>query len=146
MSYDLAVFDPRPELRDRAQFERWYDVTSEWEDNLDYNNPANATPALQAWFHEMRQTFVPMNGPFAPEDVGMKEDELAADYTFAKDLIYVTFSWGDVEIAYEKVKELAGKHGVGFLDASGEDGAAWFPGPGGALVVVHAADVEDEDE
>lgn len=146
MSYDLAVFDPRPELRDRAQFEQWYDVTSEWEDNLDYNNPANATPALQAWFHEMRQTFIPMNGPFAPEDVGMKEDELAADYTFAKDLIYVTFSWGDVEIAYEKVKELAGKHGVGFLDASGEDGAAWFPGQDGALVVVHSGDAEDQDD
>jgi hypothetical protein len=64
---------------------------------LNYNDPGNATPELQAWFHEIRQTFVPMNGPLAPDDVGEKEGELAADYTICRDLIYVTFSWGDAE-------------------------------------------------
>jgi hypothetical protein len=47
MSYDLVVFDPRAELRDRAVFMAWYDARTEGGDGLDYNEPANATPALQ---------------------------------------------------------------------------------------------------
>jgi hypothetical protein len=144
MSYDLAVFDPRPELRDRATFEEWYDVRTEWEDDLDFNQPANATPALQAWFHDIRQTFAPMNGPLASDDVGTKDDELIADYTICTDLIYVTFSWGDAETAYAKVKELAAKHQVGFLDASGDEGAAWYPADSSSLEVVHVAAPDDE--
>ncbi|QTN21545.1 hypothetical protein HZ992_15290 [Rhizobacter sp. AJA081-3] len=144
MSYDLAVFDPKAELRDRARFEEWYDMRTEWEDDLDYNNPSNATPALQAWFHEMRQVFAPMNGPHSSDDVGMNDDELLADYSIANDLIYVTFSWGNAEAAYLKTKELAEGRGVGFLDASGDEGAAWFPGQGASLVVVHVAPQSDE--
>jgi len=145
MSYDLAVFDPRPELRLRAAFESWYDERTEWEDDLDYNQPSNATPALQAWFDEIRQKFVPMNGPLAPDDVGTREDELVADYTICKDLIYIAFSWGDAEAAYEMAKQLAAKHKVGFLDASGDEGAAWFPCAGDSLEVIHVA-AENSDE
>ena len=144
MSYDLAVFSPRPEFRDRATFEEWYDERTEWEDDLDYNQPTNATPELQAWFHDIRKIFAPMNGPFASDDVGTKDDELVADYTICTDLIYVTFSWGNVEVAYSKVKELAAKHGVGFLDASGDEGAAWFPVAGNALEVAHVAPADAE--
>jgi hypothetical protein len=145
VSYDLAVFDPRKELRDRTVFEDWYDERTEWEDDLDLNEPGNATPALQAWFHEMRQTFVPMNGPLAPELPGSTKGELVADYTICSDLIYVAFSWSDVETAYERCIELAQKHGVGFLDASGDEGAAWFPAAGGALEVVHRSPADDSD-
>jgi len=145
MSYDLAVFDPRKELRDRGEFENWYDERTEWEDDLDFNEPSNATPALQAWFHEMRLTFKPMNGPLAPEEPGSTAGELIADYTICTDLIYVAFSWGDVEKAYELCLELARKHQVGFLDASGEEGAAWFPSGDGSLEIVHRAPAEDPD-
>jgi hypothetical protein len=139
MSYDLAVFDPRQELRDRDAFEDWYDQRTEWEDELDYNQPTNASPALQAWFHDIRQKFGPLNGPFAADDAGEREGEHVADYSISTDIIYVTFSWGDVELAYTTVLELAEKHGVGFLDASGAEGAAWFPGKGGRLEVAHKA-------
>jgi hypothetical protein len=145
MSYDLAVFDPRSELRDRAVFENWYDERTEWDDGLDYNDPTNATPALQAWLLEIRQRFVPMNGPFAPEYPGEKVGELTADYTIARDLIYVAFSWSDVETAYATCIELAKKHRVGFLDASGDEGAAWFPSSEGAFEIVHTAPQEESD-
>lgn len=143
MSYDLTVFDPRKELRDRTRFEAWFDECSEWADELDYNQPANATVNLQAWFHEMRQSFAPMNGALAPDDVGERADEHVADYTIARDLIYAAFSWRDAEVAYAKAKELAEKHGIGFLDASGDEGAAWFPEPDGSLRVAHVAADEE---
>jgi hypothetical protein len=144
MSYDLAVFDPRSELREREIFERWYDERSEWEDGLNYNEPSNATPRLQAWFHELRQTFVPMNGPLSPKESEATGAERFADYTISTDLVYVAFSWSAAEEAHALCKELAQKHGVGFLDASSFDGAAWFPTKGGGIELVHTAPESDE--
>lgn len=143
MSYDLAVFDPRADLRERGAFYEWYDATTEWEDGYDYSDPSHATEALRNWFMEMIQTFPAMNGPFAPD--GTDEtvwDSRAADYCIAPDIIYVTFGWSQAEAAYEACKRLAEKHGVGFHDVSSREGSAWFPGAGGKLVVVHQA--EDE--
>jgi hypothetical protein len=137
VSYDLAVFDPRSELRDREAFETWYDERTEWEEDLNYNDPANATPALQAWFHEMRQIFVPLNGPLADPRAGEDPDVKCADYSIASDIIYITFSWSETQEAYEQTKRLAEKHHIGFLDASGDEGAAWFPSISGTLEVVH---------
>jgi hypothetical protein len=139
MSYDLAVFDPRLELRDRTSFEAWYDERTEWEDGLNYDNPENASTALRAWFHEIRQTFRPINGPLSRDGAGEKVGDRFADYTIARDIIYVAFSWDDAEFAHAKVKELAAKHGVGFLDASSMDGAAWFPASESSLELVHFA-------
>jgi hypothetical protein len=137
LSYDLAVFEPRPELRYREAFESWYDATEEYGEDGSNNDPAQATAPLQAWFHEMREHFVPLNGPFALDDLNDPRQDKAADYNFGPDLIYVTFSWGQAEEAYGKCLELAAKHGVGFLDASGADGAAWFPSSSGALEIAH---------
>jgi hypothetical protein len=77
MSYDLAVFDPREELRDRHTFEDWYDQRTQWEDGLDYNQPTNASPALQAWFHDIRQKLGSMNGPFAADEAGEQEGSIS---------------------------------------------------------------------
>lgn len=139
MSYDLAVFDPRDELRDRTNFDGWYDARIEWDDGLDYNNPANASTRLQAWFHDIRKTFEPMNGPLSRNEAGEQEEDRLADYVIAQDIIYIAFSWSDAELAHAKVKELAAKHAVGFLDASSMDGAAWFPASSGTLELVHTA-------
>lgn len=144
MSYDLAVFDPREDLRDRQAFEAWYDEITEWEQELDFNDPTNVSSALQSWFHEIRQAFVPLNGPFAARNTGKSEEGPAADYTLAPGLIYVGFSWSNAEQAYLKAKQLAQKYKLGFLDASGDEGAAWFPAPGGSYQVVHVASGEDE--
>lgn len=138
MSYDLAVFDPRPELRDPKKFYPWYDERTEWGEELDYNSPANLTPALGRWFEEMAKSFPPMNGPLAYQGDDEDIQSAQADYSLGRDIIYVAFSWSKADDAYEACRKLAEKHGVGFLDASGE-GAAWFPDGSGKLQVVHKA-------
>lgn len=142
MSYDLAVFDPRLELRDPKKFYRWYDERTEWEDEIDYNDPANLTPALRAWFDDIIKSFPPLNGPFAYQGDDEESQSMQADFTLARDIIYVAFSWSTAEDAYVACLKLAEKHGIGFLDASGEEGAAWFPSDTGAIEMVHKASDE----
>jgi hypothetical protein len=146
MSYDLAVFDPRDELKDRRAFDRWYDATEEYGEDGSYNDHTQPTPALQSWFHEMREHFVPRNGPFSLASIDDPRNAKSADYDFGPDLIYVCFSWSQAEEAYELCFALAAKHGVAFLDASGSGGAAWFPGPTGKLEKVHVHMPESEGE
>jgi hypothetical protein len=83
MSYDLAVFDPRNELRERSEFLTWYDGRTGWSDGLDYFDPGNATPSLQAWYREMIGTFPPLNGPDRPADL----EQCTADYSIGTDII-----------------------------------------------------------
>ena len=139
MSYDLVVFDPRDELRDRAAFEAWYDQADEDESTTDTHDPLQATSGLQAWFHEMREHFVPMNGPWSPADWDDPRMAKAADYSFGPDMIHISFSWSQAEEAYELCWQLAAKHRVGLLDASGLEGAAWFPTEDGQFEQVHVA-------
>lgn len=140
MSYDLAVFDPKPELRDRASFMSWYDARTAWADGLDYNEPLNASLALQAWFREMTETFPPLNGRLRPPDFA--SSEWTADYSIARDLICVAFPSSKGGPAYEMTRRLAATHRVGFFDASG-DGGAWFPSSHGTLELAHASDRSD---
>lgn len=140
MSYDLAVFDPQPQLRDRAAFMSWYDTRTEWADGLDYNEPSNASAALQRWFQEIIVTFPPLNGRLRPGDFAT--NEWTADYSIASDLICVAFPSSKSGPAHEVTRHLASKHGVGFFDASG-DGGAWFPTVGGTLELAHATDRSD---
>jgi hypothetical protein len=143
MSYDLVVFDPKPELRDRAAFMTWYDSRVGWSDGLDYNEPSNAVAALQGWFFEMIKTFPPLNGRLRPADFG--SNEWTADYSIASDLIVVAFPPGKGGFAYEVTRRLAAEHGAGFFDASG-DGGAWFPTADGALELIHTSDESEEPE
>jgi hypothetical protein len=76
MSYDLAVFDPRKELRERSAFLKWYHERTSWSDGLDYFDPGNATPAMQAWYRDLISTFPPLNGPDRPANIEL----CAADY------------------------------------------------------------------
>jgi hypothetical protein len=140
MSYDLVVFDAKPELRDRAVFISWYDSRTEWADGLDYNEPSNASPELEGWFREMIDTFPPLNGRLRPPDFG--SNEWTADYSIANDIICVSFPSSKGGPAYEITRRLAAKYGVGFFDASG-DGGAWFPLPDGTLELAHTADKND---
>jgi hypothetical protein len=146
MSYDLAVFDPAVTPRTREEFDLWYDQISEWEDEEEYEDISKCSPGLQAWYREMLAVFGAMNGPDALEhDFNKQPEPVLADYCIARELIYVAFSWGEAERAFETVTRLAAKHGVGFLDASGATGAAWFPDGKGELELVHEhSGAEDE--
>jgi hypothetical protein len=132
MSYDLAVFEPRAELRTRPAFLTWFRERTSWNWGRDYSDPANAAVALQSWYREVIQTFPPLNGPDRPENM----DPCAADYSIGPDIIYVAISGDRTADAYETMLRLASRHSVGFFNASG-NGEAWFPGSTGQLELIH---------
>ena len=123
MSYDLMVFDPDAPPKDRKSFMAWYDKQTEWSEQHSYNDPAVATPALQAWFQEMIQSFPPMNGPLAVDS----DTPEVADHCIGKSVIYSAFAWSVAEHAHTKMRELAIKHRVGFFDVSSNEGEILFP-------------------
>jgi len=132
MSYDLAVFDPREEFRERSVFLTWFDGRTSWSEGLDFFDPTNATSGLQAWYREMVGTFPPLNGPDRPAYMEL----CMADYGIGTDLIYVGFTKASGGLPYETMFRLAAKHGVGFFDVSG-NGAVWFPRSDGNLEMLH---------
>lgn len=134
MSYDLLVFDPDAAPSERTAFLAWFEAQSEWSEPHSYEDPAVASPRLQAWFREMIQTFPPLNGEDATTDY---DDPRVADYSIGTQLIYVGFGWSQVEPAYEAVHRLAGEHGLGFYDVSSEAGAVWLPNEG-SLWLLHS--------
>lgn len=103
----------------------WFTEQTEWGEDHDYQTVSVASPALQGWFMEMKETFPPMNGEFAPDAAALEEDgeleDRLADYCIGRDVIYAGFAWSMSEEAYGQARTLAGKHGVGFFDVgSGE--------------------------
>ena len=133
MSYDLMVFDPAIAPHDRGAFAEWYHQQTEWTEGHSYDDPANTTPALRAWYQAIRETYPNMNGPGAPTDEDLLtpgvEDNLA-DYSIGHHVIYAAFRWSQAEEVYPLVRSLAVQYGVGFYDASGDegDGEIYFPG------------------
>jgi hypothetical protein len=124
MSYDLMVFEITKAPKTKKEFMDWYDRQTEWAEEHDYETVGVTYPALQKWFMEMKDTFPPMNGKFAPEEEAIANDEdlesRLTDYSIGYNVIYAAFSWSVADEAYEKVRTLAQKHGVGFFDASGD--------------------------
>lgn len=124
MSYDLMVFEITKAPKTKKEFMDWYDRQTELAEEHDYETVGVTSPALQKWFMEMKDTFPPMNGKFAPEEEAIANDEdlesRLTDYSIGYNVIYAAFSWSVADEAYEKVRTLAQKHGVGFFDASGD--------------------------
>lgn len=133
MSYDLMVFNPAVAPKNQAAFLYWYKEQAKWMENHDYYDPKVCTEGLSNWFMEIKESFPPMNGPFALE---VPNDENApADYSIGKDVIYVAFGWIFADQAYPLVKNLAAKHQVGFFDTSGNSDI-FFPDGAGQLVSI----------
>ncbi len=131
MSYDLMVFAPEAAPSKRAAFLDWYDQQTEWNDDQAYDNPALATPALQAFFAELSAEFPP-----AQDDA---DDETGTEYTIGPSLIYLSFlDWDKIDRAHEAVFNLAGKHGLGFFDVSSDLAEAWLPDKKGGLRIAHS--------
>ena len=110
----------------------WYWEQVEWSGEHDYDHPAVSSPALRNWFMEIKNTFPPMNGPYAPSDavpdrMEEEEDERVTDYSIGKEVIYAVFAWSVADDAFTVMKALAQKHGVGFFDVSSDDGEILFP-------------------
>lgn len=131
MSYDLMVFEKIKAPKTRKEFLEWYEKQTEWGEDHDYQTIGVSSPALQNWFMEMKEKFPPMNGEYAPDFELLEEDENLeshmVDYSIGHDVIYAAFSWSVVDEAYELMRSLAKKHGVGFFDVSAEDGDIILP-------------------
>jgi len=127
MSYDLMVFRKEAAPKTRTDFMKWYEDQTEWTEEHSYDDPANTSPELRNWFMEIIQTFPAMNGSFASDD---DDNPNVSDYSVGKDVIYVAFAWSLAEQAYNKMLELAEKHGVGFFDVSSDNGDILFPDNG----------------
>ncbi|MDR3294610.1 MAG: hypothetical protein LBT26_02105 [Clostridiales Family XIII bacterium] len=135
MSYDLMVFEPSAAPRTKPEFEAWYAEQTKWGEGHGYDDPAVSSPALQAWFAEMRINFPPLNGPFALSDdefdkLGEEGEARATDYTIGKTVIYAGFAWslaesGDLD---KTVRQLARRCNVGFYHPG--SGEALFPDDG----------------
>ena len=80
---------------------------------------------------EMKETFPPMNGLYAPDDEQLDADESLeahlTDYSISGDMIYASFAWSLAEEAYGLVRKLAQKHDVGFFDVSADNGDIILP-------------------
>jgi hypothetical protein len=138
MSYDLLVFAADRAPKEREEFISWWHEQAQWAEDHEYDDPKVSTPELRAWFMEMIQTYPAMNGPFAVDELP-EDDAVVTDYSVGKEVIYAAFAWSKAEVAYEAVFALAGKHGVGFFNASSEQGEVWLPNGRGGLELVHSA-------
>jgi hypothetical protein len=130
MSYDILVFDPAHAPGEREAFLQWWNAQAEWSEPHPYNDPALTTPSLRAWFMEMIERFPALSGPRAAS-----RDERTASYCIGYHLIYVAISF-DKQATHERAYELAGKHRLGFFEASSPDGEIWLPGGGDELVLA----------
>jgi hypothetical protein len=134
MSYDILVFDPAHAPKEREEFRQWWNAQAEWSEPHPYNDPAFTTPSLRAWFMEMIERFPALSGPYAGS-----RDQRTADYCIGYHLIYVAISF-DKQATHERAYELAGKHRLGFYEASSPDGEIWLPGDGDELVLASKHD------
>lgn len=132
MSYDLMVFAPDAAPARRPAFLDWYEAQTEWGEGHGYDDPAVATPALQAFYAELAADFPPV-----AEDA--EEAAFGTDYTIGSTLIYISFlDWERIDDAHERVFRLAGKHGLGFFDVSSDLAETWLPDNKGGLRIAHS--------
>ena len=126
MSYDLMAFERTKAPQKRKEFLVWYDKETEWSEEHGYDDPAVTSPALRNWYEEMIKTFPNMDSP----DAEVEDDDAEAhltEYSIGHNVSYAAVAWSVAEEAYEKVKALAQKHGVGFYDVSNDDGDIILP-------------------
>jgi hypothetical protein len=139
MSYDLMVFDPEVAPRDHKAFIAWYANQTQWAESHGYDDHEVTSPRLRNWYLEMIETFPPLNGPLASDDV---DDSRVTDYSIGRSVIYAAFSWSEADSAYEWGTMLAIRHSVGFFDVSSDDADVWYPGKDG--VETDGSDATDD--
>lgn len=128
MSYDLMVFEKTEAPNIKPAFMKWYEQQVSWGEDHNYDSISVSSPALRAWFMEMRESFPPMNGEFSLEpDEWDDFESRSGDYSIGRHMIYAGFAWSVAEQAHDLALKLARKHDLGFFDAGGS-GEIVFPG------------------
>lgn len=116
------IIDHHPRFKNSIDLLTWYDDVTQWGDDVDYNDYIHTTKSLMDWFLEMKEIIPPLNGPFAPTDKEVGDGKYpVADYCIAKDAIYVSLSFDNVEETREIAFDLAKKHNLSFFDISGSN-------------------------
>ena len=131
MSYDLMVFEIEQAPTSKTDFLSWYQRQTQWSEPHDYQSIDVASPALQHWFMEMKETFPPLNGEHSPSDAQLEEEwwleDRLTDFSIGTHVIYIGFPWSTAEEAYETTRMLAKKHHVGLFDVSGPNADVILP-------------------
>ena len=131
MSYDLLVFEKTKAPQTRPEFLKWFNEEVQRGEEPGSQSISTASPALRNWFMEMKDTFPPMNGLYAPSIEQINADacleSYMTDYSISGGMIYACFAWSLADEAYGTVRKAAQKHGVGFFDVSSEDGDIILP-------------------
>ena len=122
MSYDLAVFDPASAPRDPDKFGDWIFSDDNAAGEV-FNDPSITTVELRAFYSAMIAKFPDYNDDSFDTDLAT---DYATGYEIGRKSIGLEFRWTKAEEAYELVRSLSVKHGVGFFDQSG-DGSVQFP-------------------
>lgn len=138
MSYDLMVFNPEAAPSGHAEFLDWYDKQMQWDGGRPADKLARIAPALRAWFDEMTRQYPAIHGePRADESAGGAF--VLTDYTIGQDIIYASFPAGRANPAYKHMFALAGRHRIGFFDASSRKGEVWLPDGSDGLTLACSA-------
>lgn len=131
MSFDICVFHASAAPRNSIDFAEWFNRTTDWELNKEYDNDAVCQPDLREWYHCMLKHYPAMNGrdcessrqaylishpEIAGDDAELIVDDLSADYSLTPDLIYTAFNWDFAEDVYKISREEAFRLGLGFFD------------------------------
>ena len=120
MSVDVLVFDKSKAPTEPMEFLKWFYKKSEWSSDRDYNDIKGTSQPLVGFFMELVKEYPSMNGEFAPDDEEFENDpELESkliDYTIDDDLIYMGIAYSVPDEVFDKIEDLAYKHGLGYYD------------------------------
>jgi hypothetical protein len=116
------VFDPTAAPRDRAQFMLWYRCQTSWSEGHSYDDPAVSSPGLQAWFHEIRTSWPPLNGRYKSQST-----DASTDYSIGEHVIYCALAAFTAGNAYPVMRDLAVKHRLGLYEVSEPNGEIMYP-------------------
>lgn len=129
------VFEPDTVPTGHDEFLEWYARQTKWSEDHGYDDPAIATPHLQAWYQDMAQIFHPMNKPVSLDE-SPRDASSSTDYAIGRDFIFASFSYSKSEAAYMTVARLAEKHRLGLFNASSTGEEVWLPADG-RMVLAH---------
>jgi len=126
MNYDLMVFEPEAVPAEHDEFLEWYSRQTKWSEDHGYDDPANTSEHLRAWFQDMIQIFPPMNKPISLDERPADQSS-NTDYAIGRDFVYASFAWSKSEAAYMTVARLAEKHRLGLFNVSSTGEEVWLP-------------------
>lgn len=108
----VTVFDPATVPTDTiGDFLHWYDLTTEWLEDRDYDSTAGTADVLLPWLEVMRTAYPPkVDGP-----------EETTRYIIGSTCIYARFADSIAAEATARAHELARECGLGaYVSGSGE--------------------------